>query len=204
MEQSMRKTKKCVRTAREHYVGQITHILSLKNDPESLKKLLELAYGELHGIAIHKLRSERPGHTLQPTALVNQICLGFLEEGAVFKNRRHFFGAVSKAMRRVLVDSSRRRRARKRGGGWRRVDFREAERIGFEQPSQLLEFDHVLKRLELAKPAWGETAELRVFGGLTSREAAAVLGVAESTVRRRWAKARTWLREALASSTIAS
>ncbi len=196
----VKNTTKSLRTARTDLAGEITLVLSrVKNNPESLKILLRLAYGELHGMAVRELRTERAGHSVQPTALVNQVCLRFLEENSVFKNRRHFFGAVTKAMRRFLVDSSRRRRTGKRGGGWRRVDFQEAERIGFEQPTELLDFDDALTRLASVHPLLSEAAELRVFGGLTAVELGSVLGIGESTARRRWAMARQWLRGALAN-----
>ncbi len=179
--------------------GEITLLLTDLTNPESLKSVMRLAYSELHDIAVHHVRGEAPGRTWQPTELVNEICLRFIEKRAVFKNRRYFFVAASTAMRRILVSSARRRRAKKHGGGWRRVDFSEAERIGFEQPTDLLDFDAALKQLTAEKPLWAEAAELRIFGGWSSAETATILSVSASTVRRRWGKARARLHATLRS-----
>ena len=184
-------------TVRAARAGEISLLLSDLSNPESLRQVLELAYPELHDVAVHHVRNESPGCTLQPTELVNAVVIGFIEAKTVFKNRRYFFGAVSEAMRRVLVDRARRVRAKKRGGHWQRVDFCEAERIGFEQPGELLDLHAALKRLEEVQPLWNEIAELRVFGGLSTAEAATVLGIGASTARKRWANAREWLRGAL-------
>src|SRR5207248_7041489 len=102
------------------------------------------------GIAAHHLRNEAPGRTSQPTALSHETFLRFVGEGAVFNNRNHFFSAASKAMRRILVEGARKRRAHKRGGNLQRVDFSEADRIGFERPSDLLDFNAALMRLAAA------------------------------------------------------
>jgi len=153
----------------------------------------------LHDMALRKVRREAPGRTWQPTALVNEICLRFIEKRPVFKNRRYFFGAASMAMHRILVADARRRHTKKRGGDWQRVNFSEAERIGFEEPAELLDFDAAMKALKREEPLWAEVAELRIFGGWSTTEAATILGVAESTIRRRWAKARNRLRAALRS-----
>jgi RNA polymerase sigma factor (TIGR02999 family) len=185
-------SKNALRTA-----GELTLLLSDVNNPEALWTVMRLAYNELHSIAGAHFRREFPGRTLQPTALLHEACLRLIEGGAVLQNRRHFFGAASKAMRRILVDSARRRRATKRGGQWRRVEFSEAERIGFEQQDDLLDFHAALTRLAAAKPLWSEVAELRVFGGWSTAEAAVILEIATSTARRRWALARRWLREDL-------
>jgi RNA polymerase sigma factor (TIGR02999 family) len=158
---------------------------------------MQWAYPQLHDIAVHHFRIESPGRTLQPTALINEMCLRFFEEKAIFKNRRYFFRAASTAMRRVLVDRARGRRAKKRGGDWQRVDFGEAERIGFEQPTELLNFDAALKRLQTVQPRWGEVVELRVFGQLSTVEVASVLGIAQSTAGKHWTRAKAWLRDDL-------
>lgn len=188
-------SKNAVRTA-----GELTLLLSDINNPESLWTAMGLAYEELHGIAAHYVRYEPQGRTLQPTILLNEACIRLKKSGTVFKNRRHFFGAAAKAMRRVLLDAARRRRATKHGGHLRRVDFSEAERFGFEQPSELLDFHAALTRLERVQPLWSEVAELRVFGGWSTRQAATILGIGQSTARKRWASAREWLRKALAAS----
>ena len=118
--------QKMTGTVRTPLAGDFSLLLSNLKNPESLRQVLELAYPELHDIAVHHVRSESPGCTLQPTELVNVVVIGFIQHGTVFKNRRYFFGAVSEAMRRVLVNRARRYSAKKRGGGWQRVDFREA------------------------------------------------------------------------------
>jgi RNA polymerase sigma factor (TIGR02999 family) len=174
-------------------------LLLASNNPEALRTVMRLAYDELHGIAVRHFRNETPGRTLQPTDILHEACLRLIQAGPVFKNRKLFFSAASKCMRRVLVDCARRRRANKREGRRRRVDISEAERIGFEQPKELLDFDLALTRLEAFKPRWSEVAELRVFGGLSTPEAASILGIGASTARRRWARARVWLRNDLTS-----
>ncbi len=180
--------------------GDITLLLSNTNDPESLRTVMRLAYKELHGIAVHHFREEPPGGTLQPTALIHEVFLRFFGGKAVFENRRHFFAAASRAMYRILVENARRRGAFKRGGHSIRVDFSEAERIGFEKSSELLDFHTALRRLEELKPLWAEIAELRVFGEWSNPEAAVILGIGKSTARRRWQKARAWLRDFIAQA----
>jgi RNA polymerase sigma factor (TIGR02999 family) len=180
--------------------SEITLLLSDETNPESLRAVMRLAYGELRGIAAHHCRTEPPGRTWQPTALVNEACIRLIESGTPLKNRRHFFGAASEAMRRILVDSARRRRAQKRGGCWRRVDFTAAEQIGFEQPSELLDLNAALTRLEAVEPRLSEVVKLRVFGGWSTTEIAMILGIGESTTRRHWLAARTWLRGAISGA----
>lgn len=179
--------------------GEITLVLSNTKDPDSLRTVLRLVYDELHGIAVRHCRQESPGRTLQPTALLNEACIRLLESDTRFENRGHFFGAASKTMRRVLVDRARRRGAKRRGGNWRRVDFAEAEQIGFEQPSDLLDFNAALTRLEAAKPGLSQIVELRVFGGFTNNEVAVILGIGKSTARRKWSAATERLRSAIVS-----
>jgi RNA polymerase sigma factor (TIGR02999 family) len=196
MEASMQDASKNTLTSS---VGEITLLLSGTKNPDALRTVMQLAYDELHSIAARHCYNEPPGRSLQPTALVSEACIRLIKDGAVFQNRRHFFGAASKAMRRAIVDSARRRRAKKRGGDWQRVDFAEAERIGFERPSELLDFDAALARLERLQPRLCEIAELRVFGELSTKEIATILDIGQSTARRRWAKAKKWLREAIAN-----
>jgi RNA polymerase sigma-70 factor, ECF subfamily len=177
--------------------GDFTLMLLGDDKPAMLRAAMGLAYHELHDIAVSQIRHERRGHTLQPTDLVNATCLRFIEVGAQFENSAHFFGAAAKAMREICVDGARRRDAIKRGGRWQRVEFTEAERIGFERNDDLLDFDAALKRLATDKPLWSQAAELRVFGGWSTEEMAVILKVAPATARRRWLKARRWLEEAL-------
>jgi RNA polymerase sigma factor (TIGR02999 family) len=185
------------KNAQPSSVGEITLLLADTKNPDTLRTVMQLAYGELHSIAVRHCRNEPPGRSLQPTALVSEACIRLIKDDAVFQNRRHFFGAASKAMRRVVVDSVRRRRAKKRGGDWLRADFAEAERIAFERPSDFLDFDAALAGLERLQPRLCEIAELRVFGELSTKEIATILDIGESTARRRWAEARKWLRSAI-------
>jgi len=179
--------------------GEITLLLSKIQDPETLETLMNLAYNELHGIAKSHFRKERPGHTWSPTVLLNEACIRLLQNIATFENRKHFFGAASQAMRRLLVEGARRRAAQKRGANWRRVDFNEAERIGFEQLGDLMDVEMALNRLEADQPKLGAVVKLHVFGGCSHAEAAAILGIRPATARKRWSDARKKLREALAN-----
>lgn len=168
--------------------GEITLLLTDLTNPESLQTVMQLVYEELHRIALGHSRKAR-GRTWQPTALLNAACIRLIESGSVFKNRRHFFGAASQAMRRVLVDEARRCHAKKRGRGWTRADFSEAERMGFEQPKEVLDLNIALDRLGKARPDLAEIVHLRIFADLTTRETAIILRISVSTARRRWAEA---------------
>ena len=172
--------------------GAFTLLLTDKQNPESVRTVIQLGHSELRRIAGALSRKPR-GHTWQPTALVNQACIRLLKPGAAFKNRRHFFGAAARAMRRVLIDAARRDRAKKRGGGWTRAAFAEAEEFGFERPQDVLDLNVALKRLEAVRPELAEIVHLRVFAGLTMAEVAKILRIGESTARKRWAKARKQL-----------
>lgn len=187
---------------RRRVPGDLTLLLSDMKNPESLQRLMRLAYPDLHHVAEARFRKERPGHTWQPTALVNEACIRLIESGGPFHNRRHFFGAASRAMRRLLLDSARRRKAQKRGGHWQRVEFDPAEDIGFEQSSDLLDFNTALQLLERLQPRLSEVAELRVFGGWSFDEIAHILGIAESTARRRWTRAKIRLRKTLSTAPV--
>lgn len=178
---------------------RITLLLSEIPTPEALRAVMDLAYPQLHNIAVHYIRNEPRGRTLQATALLHEGCIRLLESPSNFRNKKrgYFFRAASKAMRRVLVDDARHHGAKKRGGNWNRVEFSEAERIGFENPYELLDFDLALARLEKLNAAWSAVTELRIFGQLSAAQTAAVLGIGESTARRHWTQAKTWLRQNL-------
>jgi RNA polymerase sigma factor (TIGR02999 family) len=180
--------------------GDLTLLLSDTTNPDALKTVMRLAYNELHRMAIWRSGGRPTGRSLQPTDLLNESCIRLLQSKTAFKNRRHFFGAASKTMRRILVESARRRRAHKRGGDLQRVDLSEAEGGAFERPSDLLDFHAALTRLARVQPSWSEVAELRVFGGWSTIEVATILQCGESTARRRWANARKWLASTLAKS----
>jgi RNA polymerase sigma factor (TIGR02999 family) len=172
---------------------EITLLLSSDN-PDALRQVIKWSLPQLHDIAVHHFRDEPPGRTLQPTALVNEVCVRFLKSPQSFENRRHFFAAASKGMRRILVEAARRRKAKMRGGHLQRVDFSYAEQLGFEDPRELVEVDTALDRLQSLHPAWAEVVDLRIFGGLSALEASTVLAIGESTARKHFARALEWLR----------
>jgi RNA polymerase sigma factor (TIGR02999 family) len=167
-------------------------------EPGALAELMPLVYEELHQLASHYLRHERPDHTLQPTALVHEAYMRLtgLRE-ADFHNRVHFFGAAAKAMRRILVDHARRRRAGKRPDQARRVDLDEASNVGIDLRLDLVALDDALARLAALAPQPAQVVELRCFGGLTVEECGAFLEVSPATVKRHWSFARAWLFRAL-------
>ena len=159
------------------------------------EELAALLYDELRALARQELAGERPGHTLQPTALVHEAYLRLVGgEGGPFENRAHFFGAAATAIRRVLVDHARRRGREKRGGG---VAPLSLDKVNPAQPisdAELLGLDEALARLSEFDPTKARVVELRFFAGMTVEELARALGLSESTVRRHWRTARAWLR----------
>lgn len=167
-------------------------------DAEALNALIPLVHGELHRLARHHLRREREGHTLQSTALVNEVYLRLLGQGLAVENRTHFFAVSSHLMRQILVDYARRRRAEKRGDGFERVTLSEAEALLPQARAvDLLALDDALEELGRADPQLTKIVELRFFGGLSIEESAVALGVSQSTVKREWATARAWLHREL-------
>lgn len=173
-----------------------------RGDPDALNQLLPLVYGELRRIAERQLRGERRGHTLQPTALVHEAYLRFMDQRHVdWRNRAHFFGVASQVMRRVLVDHARRHNAGKRGHGAPCVSIDDACEVAAANEMPVLAFDRVLCRLEGLDSDLARVVELRVFGGLSIEEAAHVLKVSASTVKRDWRTAKAWLNRELAAPT---
>ena len=156
--------------------------------------LMEAVYPDLKRIAARYLRDERRGHTLQPTALVNEAWLQLLgQTERDWTNRSHFFAIASQLMRRIMVDYARKKKARKRGGGLQRVELTDALAISDDGLEQILLIDAALKRLAAWDPRQCRVVELRFFGGLSEDEVAQVLGVASRTVKRDWTVARAWL-----------
>jgi RNA polymerase sigma factor (TIGR02999 family) len=178
-------------------MSDVTRILDdiAQGDPHAAEKLLPLVYNELRRLAAQWLAAERPGQTLQPTALVHEAYVRLVDVERVqhFNSRGHFFAAAAEAMRRILVDSARRKRRPKHGGNRRRVDLDEAcSRI--EVPSDdLLALDEALSRLADESPDIAELVKLRYFAGCSLDEAAELLGVSRATAKRRWTYARAWL-----------
>ncbi len=165
-------------------------------DPDALPKLIPLVYNELHRLAAHCLRDERAGHTLQPTALVNEAYLRLAgQKRAGWQNRAQFMAVAAQLMRRILVDYARQRVAMKRGGASQPVTLAGDEPAAEIRPSEeLLAVDEALKRLGQLDPQQARVVEMRYFGGLTVEETAEALAVAPRTVKRDWAMAKAWLR----------
>jgi RNA polymerase sigma factor (TIGR02999 family) len=175
----------------------VTRILSAieQGDPHAAEQLLPLVYDELRKLAAQRLAQEKPGQTLQATALVHEAYLRLVGNGAErhWDGRRHFFAAAAEAMRRILVENARRKRGPKRGGLLHRVDADLELVAGQAPPVDMLALDDALSRLADASPARAELVKLRFFAGMTVPEAAEVLGISLATAERYWTYARTWL-----------
>lgn len=168
-----------------------------RGDPLAAEQLMPLVYGELRGIAEKHMRGERPGHTLQPTALVHEAYLRLLGPAPIaFESRLHFLRTASQVMRRVLVDHARARSAAKRGGAIL-LPLNDAIAGADNDVVELLVVDDALTQLAAADPRWAQVAELRIFGGLEVPEVAAALGISEATVKRDWQFAKSWLAQVL-------
>jgi RNA polymerase sigma-70 factor (ECF subfamily) len=174
-----------------------------EGDQQALDQLIPVVYRELHRLAEHYLRGERPDHTLEPTALVHEAYLRLADwHGVTWQNRAHFFGVAAQLMRRILVDYARRHRAAKRGAGAPKITLSRAlgsgeERGDEEAAEDLVALDEALSRLAQLDPRQGRIVELRYFSGLTVEEIAEVLGISPATVKREWSMARAWLSRAL-------
>ena len=165
-------------------------------DTLALNRLYDAVYAELRALAVQKMASERPGHTLQPTALVHEAYLRLgSAAGFKFENRAHFFAAAAEAMRRILVDSARRHRQLKRGGGQEHVELEETQIAAPDEDEKLLLVNEALDTLAREEPLTAEVVKLRYFVGLKHQEIADALGLGESTVRAYWAAARVRLFE---------
>jgi RNA polymerase sigma factor (TIGR02999 family) len=182
---------------------EVTRILSAidQGDPHAAEQLLPLVYDELRKLAAAKLAQEKPGHTLQPTALVHEAYLRLVdvEKAQHWKSCGHFFAAAAEAMRRVLIDAARRRRAKRRGGQAKRRTLEGLEAAVPASDDELLAVDEALDRLQQFDATKAELVKLRYFGGLTIPEAAQALGISMTTANRYWAYARAWLHEELAT-----
>lgn len=164
-------------------------------DKKALDELMPLVYSELRRMANKHLRGERSGHTLQPTALVNELYLRLsTQERFTYKDRAQFFGMAAKLMRNILVDHARKRKALKRGAEPYMLSLGKADRISRKSDLDLVLLDDALNKLANLNPQYSETVELRFFGGLTIEETAEVLSVSHATIERDWSFAKAWLR----------
>ncbi len=170
-----------------------------KGDQAALEKLMPLVYSELRKLAGNYLRRERQGHTLQPTALVNEAYLKLIDQrNAKWQNRAQFFGVAAQLMRRILVDHARAHQAAKRGGSdQERLSITSAERIVKQPEVDLLALHEALEELATLDAQQERIVELRFFGGLSIEETAEVLAIGHATVERDWKMARAWLRRKL-------
>jgi RNA polymerase sigma-70 factor (ECF subfamily) len=175
--------------------GQVTQLLKAMRggDPQAAENLLPLVYAELHRLARSYMRRERPDHTLQATALINEAYLRLVGEDVDWNSREHFIGLAAHVMRRVLVDYARTRNAEQRGGGLKRVEMQDDLAISAEQLDQVEELDEALKKLEKENPRQARVVELRYFGGLSVEQIGTMLQIAPRSVKRDWALARIWL-----------
>jgi RNA polymerase sigma factor (TIGR02999 family) len=176
---------------------EVTQILSQieSGDPSAAERLLPLVYEELRQLAAAKLALERPGQTLQATALVHEAYLRLVDQDQVqhWNSRGHFFSAAAEAMRRILVEIARRKSSSKAGGDRQRCSLETAQPTILSQPDRLLEIDEVLPKLAAQSPEIAELVKLRVFAGLNVAEAAEALGLSRTTAYRHWTYARAWL-----------
>jgi RNA polymerase sigma factor (TIGR02999 family) len=178
-------------------MSEVSRILSAveQGNRGAAGELLPLVYDELRRLAAQQLARERPGQTLQPTALVHEAYLRLVGGGAGphWDGRGHFFAAAAEAMRRILIENARRKHTPKHGGGRRRVPLEETHRI-LESSDDLLALDEALGRLTREDAVAAEIVQLRVFAGLSVEEAAEALGLARATAYRHWSFGRAWLR----------
>jgi RNA polymerase sigma factor (TIGR02999 family) len=177
---------------------EVTRILSAieSGDPHAADQLLPLVYDELRRLAVQKLANEKPGQTLQATALVHEAYLRLVGQGAEqhWDSRRHFFAAAAEAMRRILVENARRKQRVKRGGHLERLDLEPEALAAPECDERLVALDEALTRFAVLEPKKAELIKLHSFAGLSLDAAADVLGISAATADRWWAYARAWLR----------
>jgi RNA polymerase sigma factor (TIGR02999 family) len=182
-------------------MSDVTRILSAieQGDPRAADELFPLVYNELRRLAARRLARERPGQTLQATALVNEAYLRLVGPGADrrWESRAHFFATAAEAMRRILVENARRKRRVKHGGGRRREPLDPEALSAGGRPEELLDLHEALEQFALHDPLKAKLVELRFFGGLTLEQAAACLGISLSSADRAWRYARAWLHSAM-------
>ena len=181
---------------------EVTHLLRDWGEGRegARNELLDLVYEPLRLIAERHLNREREGHTLQPTALVHELYIRFVDQRSVdWRDRTHFFAVAAQVMRRILVDYARRRKSDKRGGSMMPVTLTAALEAASEENFDVLALDLALEQLAAIFPQQAKIVELRFYGGLTLDETAEALGISAATVSREWTMARAWLRRALSA-----
>ena len=182
-------------------VSDVTQILFEieSGDPKAAEQLLPLVYDELRKLAAAKLAQEKPGQTLQATALVHEAYIRLVdaEKAQHWNSRGHFFGAAAEAMRRILVETARQKKRRKRGGGQQGRPLAEAELLADDRMDEILGVDTALDDLAAQDPQAAALVKLRFFAGLTNEEAAAAISVSTRSAERIWVYAKAWLRETL-------
>ena len=182
-------------------MSDVTRILSAieQGDPSAAEQLLPLVYDELRRLAAQRLAQEKPGQTLDATALVHEAYLRLVgvEQSQHWNSRGHFFAAAAEAMRRILVENARRKRAGKHGGGLRRVNLDEADALAAAAPDDLLALDEALGRLTAHDPVAAQFVTLHCFAGLTVEQAAEALDLSRTNAYRLWTFARAWLHSQL-------
>jgi RNA polymerase sigma factor (TIGR02999 family) len=183
---------------------EVTRILSAieQGDSHAAEQLLPLVYEELRRLAAAKLAQEKPGQTLQATALVHEAYLRLVDAAKVqhWNSRGHFFAAAAEAMRRILIDNARRKQAQKRGGQVKHVDLDAIELADHPASEKLLALEDALIRLAAKDRVKAELVKLRYFAGLTTQEAAGILGISTATADRYWAYARAWLQNEISTA----
>lgn len=182
-------------------ISEVTRILAaIDEDPTAADKLLPLVYQELRRLAAAKLAKEKPGQTLQPTALVHEAYLRLVDvdRPQQWNGRGHFFAAAAEAMRRLLVESARRKRALKHGDALHRVELPDADAGVSDSTTDLIALDEALARFQVEDPKKAQLVNLRYFGGLTLEQAADTMKISRAAAVRLWAYARAWLRVELA------
>jgi RNA polymerase sigma factor (TIGR02999 family) len=176
---------------------EVTHILSAieQGDPSAAEQLLPLVYEELRRLAAQRLAQEKPGQTLQATALVHEAYLRLVNTdlGQHWNSRGHFFAAAAEAMRRILIENARRKQAVKHGGGLRRVNLDQGDALAAAPPDDLLALDEALERLTRHDPRGAQLVKLHCFAGLTVEQAAEALDMSRTEGYRLWTFARAWL-----------
>jgi RNA polymerase sigma factor (TIGR02999 family) len=183
--------------------GEITTLLARVSagQKEAIDDLMPIVYAELRKVAARCIAVERPGHTLQPTALVHEVYFRLVGQKEIeWKNRAQFFAISAQIMRRVLLDYARRHQALKRGGLRQKITLDENMAIAVDRLSDFIVLDEALSRLAAVDPDQARLVELRFFGGLTVEQTAHVLGISTATVKREWSSARAWLRKEMAKA----